>query len=156
MLYTIGYEGLTIEAFVARLRAMGVARVIDVREAPVSRKPCFSKNALARALAAGGIAYSHERPLGCPREIRDRYRLDGDWQRYTRAFLRYLGTRGAEIAALARRARVEKVCLVCYEADFSACHRSFVARAAHGAGAPAVLHLTATGAIADRPLAAAA
>lgn len=156
MFYTIGYEGLTIEAFVARLRATGVARVIDVREAPVSRKPGFSKNALACALAAAGIAYTHERALGCPREIRVRYRSDGDWQRYTRAFLRYLGTRDAEVAALARRARAEPICLLCFEADFAACHRSLVARAARCVGAPAAIHLTATGAIAEAPLATAA
>jgi len=46
-LFTLGYEGLTIEAFIARLQAAQVKTVVDVRELPLSRKKGFSKSASA-------------------------------------------------------------------------------------------------------------
>ena len=35
----VGYEGLTVGELVARLEAMGVTRLVDVRLTPISRKP---------------------------------------------------------------------------------------------------------------------
>ena len=37
-IFTIGYEGASVAAFVAALREAGVALVLDIRAAPVSRK----------------------------------------------------------------------------------------------------------------------
>jgi hypothetical protein len=46
-LFTIGYEGRTIDELVDRLRAAGIERVVDVRELPLSRR---------RPIAAGAPA----------------------------------------------------------------------------------------------------
>ncbi|MBK6650144.1 MAG: DUF488 domain-containing protein [Betaproteobacteria bacterium] len=48
-LFTLGYEGLTIDAFIARLQAAQVKTVVDVRELPLSRKKGFSKTGLPQA-----------------------------------------------------------------------------------------------------------
>lgn len=146
-LFTLGYEGMTLEAFIARLRQVGVHTVIDVRELPLSRKKGFSKRAFAEALHREGIAYAHMPALGCPKTIRDAYRSDGNWQGYTRGFTSYLATQGAAVAEVAKIARATSICLVCFEADFNYCHRSMVARAAARAGGPGVVHLTARTAI---------
>lgn len=45
-IYTIGYEGATVAEFLAALQSAGVARVIDVRAVPNSRRPGFSKTQL--------------------------------------------------------------------------------------------------------------
>ena len=111
-LYTAGYEGLTIDAFIARLKQAGIDRVLDVREYPLSRKKGFSKNAFARDLAAQGIAYEHNRSLGCPKPIRKQYKEDGDWN---------------ELVCIAAQ---QRICMVCYEADARFCHRSLIAEAA--------------------------
>jgi len=148
-LYTFGYEGLTIEAFVQRLHVAKVDLIVDVRELPLSRKKGFSKNAFREHLAASGIAYEHRPALGCPKPIRDRYRADADWAAYTQGFLAYLGRQHDEVRALADLASVTRACLVCYEADPAMCHRTYVARAAHAAGGPVVQHLTARTAFAD-------
>lgn len=37
-LFTLGYEGLSIDAFIARLQAAQVKTIVDVRELPLSRK----------------------------------------------------------------------------------------------------------------------
>ncbi|MBQ0945345.1 DUF488 domain-containing protein [Ideonella sp. 4Y16] len=150
-LYTFGYEGLTIEAFIERLLQARVQLIVDVRELPLSRKKGFSKTAFREALAAAGIEYEHRPALGCPKPVRDRYKADGDWQAYTRSFLAYLSSQKAEIDDLSRSALAQQACLVCFEADFGLCHRTYVARAAHAAGAPAVRHLSARTVVADAP-----
>lgn len=58
---TIGHSNHPIERFVALLKAGGVERLVDVRSTPWSRRhPQFGQKALARSLAAAGIAYVHE------------------------------------------------------------------------------------------------
>lgn len=150
-LYTFGYEGLTIEAFIERLKQARVQLIVDVRELPLSRKKGFSKRAFREALAAAGIAYEHRPALGCPKPVRDRYKADCDWQVYTTGFLAHLATQKAEVADLTTTTQALTACLVCFEADFGFCHRTYVARAAHQAGAPTVQHLTARTVIADAP-----
>lgn len=155
-LFTFGYEGLDIAAFLARLREAQIRMIVDVRELPLSRKKGFSKTALREHLAAAGIGYVHLPVLGCPKSIRDKYRADGDWTRYTREFLAYLQTQDASVRELVRQARATSACLVCFEADYSMCHRTYVARAAQRLGAPVVKHLTAKTIVLDQPLQAAA
>jgi len=150
-LYTLGYEGLDIEQFIVRLRQAGVRAVVDVRELPLSRKKGFSKSALRQRLLDAGLSYFHAPALGCPKPIRNRYREDGDWTAYTREFLGYLLTQQTAVAELAAFARSTPTCLVCYEADFAACHRTYVARAAHRRGGPAVTHLGLKTAVPDGP-----
>src|SRR3954451_24661698 len=65
-LFTIGYEGKTLDEFLGELRDAGVERVIDVRAVAASRRPGFSKTALGNALRENGIDYRHFRALGTP------------------------------------------------------------------------------------------
>jgi len=64
-LYTLGYEGLDVAAFIACLKRAAVRQGVDVRENPSSRKPGFSRRALAGALLAQGVEYLHVVELGC-------------------------------------------------------------------------------------------
>ncbi|MBI4288744.1 MAG: DUF488 domain-containing protein [Chloroflexi bacterium] len=69
--YTIGYSGRSIGEFIEALEEAGVATLVDIRFAPVSRfKPEFSKSNLKEALGAHGIAYIHRPDWGVPRDIR--------------------------------------------------------------------------------------
>jgi uncharacterized protein (DUF488 family) len=155
-LFTFGYEGLSIEAFIERLREARVDLIVDVRELPLSRKKGFSKSAFREHLATVGIDYDHRPALGCPKPVRDRYKTDGDWTAYTRGFMAHLGTVPAELKTLVATARARRSCLVCFEADHEACHRTYVARAARRLGAPAIQHLSARTVIADAPASLAA
>lgn len=147
---------MDIHSFIARLQEARVSTIMDVRELPLSRKKGFSKTALREHLVAVGIGYVHLPALGCPKSVRDRYRADGDWTRYTRDFLAYLKTQDVGVREVARQARTATACLICFEADYAMCHRTYVARAAQRLGAPVVKHLTAKTAVLDQPLAAAA
>ncbi|MBV9571958.1 MAG: DUF488 domain-containing protein [Alphaproteobacteria bacterium] len=149
-LFTFGYEGQSIDSFIARLKKAGVNEVIDVRELPLSRKRAFSKKAFAAALIQAGIGYRHLSVFGCPKPIRNQYKADGNWKRYERAFNAHLVIQKAAVAELARFSKTTNACLVCFEADFKFCHRSLVALAAAGAGSADVIHLTVTGDSADQ------
>lgn len=128
-IFTIGYEGLNIGAFVSLLTEHGIETVVDIRELPLSRKPGFSKTALATTLGHSGLEYVHMVKLGCPKPVRNEYRIDGDWKRYTAGFLKYLKTQKDAVAELAELAQSSTCALLCYEADFNFCHRLMVADA---------------------------
>ena len=112
---------LTIEAFIARQQAAQMKTMVDVRELPLSRKKGFSKSAFCAALSAHGIAYLHAPALGCPKPIRNQYKLDGNWQTYTRDFLKYIQTQDASLRELVKIAQVTPACPVYF---------GYVARAA--------------------------
>ena len=127
--FTIGYEGLGIDAFVSLLAQHGIGTVVDIRELPLSRKPGFSKKALASVLNLSGLDYVHMVDLGCPKPVRNSYREDGDWKRYTVGFLKHLKAQNDAIDELAELVQSSTCALLCYEADFNFCHRSMVADA---------------------------
>ncbi|MGO4550291.1 DUF488 family protein [Lysobacter sp. 2RAF19] len=141
-LRTFGYEGLEVDQFIRRLRAAGVRNVVDVRELPLSRKRGFSKKAFAENLADAGIGYSHMPGLGCPKDIRNAYKEDGDWPKYEKAFSAHLATRNADVRDLADIASASASCLICFEADFTRCHRRLVALATAKHRDLDVVHLT--------------
>jgi uncharacterized protein (DUF488 family) len=133
-LYTIGYQGLTLEQFLQLLITNRIAHLVDIREAPISRKVGFAKAALCEAVEHAGIRYSHVRALGRPKPTRDRYKKDGDWSRYTRDFKIYLAGQSHALAELRATVAASRTCLLCYEADYNRCHRTFVAEAISGDG----------------------
>lgn len=142
--FTIGYEGLDVDAFMSLLAEHGIETVVDIRELPLSRKPGFSKKALAGVLNLTGLEYVHMVNLGCPKPVRDRYREDGNWKRYTNGFLKHLKTQEAAIAELSELASSSTCALLCYEADFNFCHRSMVADAVREYCGADVEHIKAT------------
>lgn len=145
--FTASYEGRSLDEFLAALTAAGVRLVADVREAPISRKRGFSKSALTLALQNAGMEYRHLRALGCPKPIRDAYREDGDWSRYTRSYLEHLGQQSTSVKELAALTESQPTALLCYEADFNRCHRKYVAQAVAQLTGASICHITASGLI---------
>jgi uncharacterized protein (DUF488 family) len=127
-LHTIGYEGASLDAFLATLTAAKVTTLLDVRELAISRRKGFSKSALAAALQSVGIVYRHERALGTPRDIRHRLRRNGDFERFFADFREYLGTQKKLIGELASEL-TGRVALLCFERNPAECHRSVVVAA---------------------------
>lgn len=142
-IFTIGYEGLDVLSFVALLLENNVQKVVDIRELPLSRKPGFSKRALAQTLADSGLDYEHMVKLGCPKPVRDQYKTDGSWRQYTKGFLRHLHNQAPAIEELAAVASRSSCALLCFEADYRFCHRSFVADAVSDVSGAKVRHLIA-------------
>lgn len=146
-IFTLGYEGTSSAQFMKVLKARAIDTLVDVREMPLSRKPGFSKNSLAAACDDSSIAYEHWQILGCPKAIREAYKTDGDWLRYTHSFKKYLPSIAESIETLASRVLIERICLVCFEADPSMCHRSYIAESVKELSPKAIqiVHLTTTG-----------
>ena len=126
-LWTVGYEGASLEGLIAALQAAGVTLLVDTRERAQSRRRGFSKTALGEALRAGGIQYRHLRALGTPPAIRKDYKLTHDFASLRRGYLAHLATQGEALDELGQLAAGEKVALLCYEADPGECHRSLIA-----------------------------
>lgn len=137
-IYTIGYEGATIEEFLSALKHAGVERVIDVRALPLSRRPGFSKSALAGALAEQGIDYVHLKALGTPKEGRDAAKK-GDVATLRRVYAGQLELPEAQAQAARMRdlAAEKRSALLCYEREPDCCHRTLLL-AAEGEGVPVV------------------
>ena len=129
-LFTVGYQGRTLPQFVRLLEEHDIARLVDVRERPASRKRGFSALPLFDALRKAGITYESDRALGNPVEIRDLWKngsLAEGKNRY-RSLLR--NGRRPRVELLLAHARVERVCILCFEGDPEVCHRSVIAEEA--------------------------
>ena len=127
-LFTIGYEAKTQAEFLDELSAAGVALLIDVRAIAASRRPGFSKTALANGLKERGIDYLHLRPLGTPADGRQAARA-GRIAEMRAIYAGQLETPEAALAleqALAEAAS-RPAALLCYEREAPDCHRSMLA-----------------------------
>ena len=120
---SIGYERRTVDELVRVLREAHVTKVLDLRAVPLSRKPGFSKKALASRLAAEGIDYIHLPEAGNP------YRAQGDRGVCLQLYSTYLRENPSiidlVIAALAEPATA----VLCYERQHACCHRSILLQA---------------------------
>jgi uncharacterized protein (DUF488 family) len=126
VLYTIGYERRSLGELLNLLSYAGVRRLVDVRELPLSRRRGFSKSSLAASLADVGVQYEHVKPLGNPRENRNRYRA-GDIRGGARVFHGHLHNDSyPALLQLAASLGDEPICLLCFERDHAACHRDII------------------------------
>ncbi len=141
-LATIGYEGAALDDFIATLKLSSVRMLIDVRELPISRRKGFAKTALATALEAVGIRYLHLKGLGDPKPGREAARV-GDHARFLRVFRAHMRTSTAQfdLAIAANHVASGGVCLMCFERDHTACHRTLVAEAVHATVPVRIRHI---------------
>lgn len=130
-LVSIGYEGLSLEAYINYLIRYGVKLVCDVRKNPLSRKFGFSKTALQRSLEHMEIGYRHFPELGIPSDKRQTLNTQRDYDRlfdrYDKEILCKQVDAVSEIADL--MAEVGRIALLCYERLPEQCHRTRVAKA---------------------------
>lgn len=129
---TIGYEGALLDDFIATLKSSSIRTLIDVRELPISRRKGFAKKALSTALDAADIRYLHLKGLGDPKPGREAARA-GDLTGFLKVFRAHMLTSAAQsdLAVAATNVASGGVCLMCFERDHAACHRTLVAEAIH-------------------------
>jgi uncharacterized protein (DUF488 family) len=127
-LFTIGYEGTDLAAFLECLQENAVECLIDVREVPFSRKKGFSKTALSRALEARGMHYVHFKELGSPGSVREELKAGGDYAKFFDEMEKYLATRQEEIEQAYSYVGRMTCCVMCYERLAAMCHRNVVVK----------------------------
>ena len=130
-LFTLGYEGQSLEQFLNKLIGQSVAVLCDVRRNPVSMKYGFSKRQLQHACDGLGINYVHMPELGIDshkrKHLHSRSDYDTLFRDYTDTTLR---ENDAALDSIVRLVSDNKrVALTCFEADASYCHRGCVANA---------------------------
>jgi uncharacterized protein (DUF488 family) len=133
-LFTIGYQGRTLDDVLDRLMTNGVQVLIDVRHTPWSHKPGFTKKNLSAELTTHGIEYAHLRQFGSDPAIRRRLKETGNRVEFAQAYSDYLLTIDPTIESTFEPYAGRSVCLLCLEANPDECHRSILANriAFHG------------------------
>lgn len=129
--FTIGYEGATVDEVLTALTDAGVEQVADVRAIAASRRPGFAKSSLTANLASVGIGYRHFRALGTPKAGRDAAKK-GDRVTLERVYATQLDLPEAQAEAEILMAMVSErpTALMCFERDPAMCHRSLLLAAA--------------------------
>ncbi len=130
-LFTIGYEGISIDEYLNRLLERDIQLVIDVRKNPVSRKYGFSKRRLEECLAKVGIYYTHEPDVGVASHLRQSVHSPQDYSKLFEQYAQVILPDNKfvidKIIEATRKYR--RVALTCFEADPRMCHRHKITEA---------------------------
>jgi uncharacterized protein (DUF488 family) len=146
-IFTIGHSNHPLERFLELLRGARIAAVVDVRSRPYSRHwPQFSRPALEKSLASGGIDYAFLGvELGGKRDdpaLLDNGRIDFDRVAATPSFR-------SGLDRVVGKAGRRRLALLCAEREPLDCHRFLlVGRHLHERGM-ALRHILADGRIED-------
>lgn len=126
---TVGHSTHTLQGFVAILKAHDVARLIDVRTIPKSRRvPQFNAESLAGELPAQGIDYVHMKSLGGLRHP-TKDSINAGWRNASfRGYADYMASEEFRegMERLLDLAREKRCAIMCAEAVPWRCHRSLI------------------------------
>ena len=130
VLFTIGYEGHTIDHYLHRLLGNNVRTLVDVRRNPLSRKHGFSQRQLQQYVNKVGIRYIHLPELGISSHLRKNLASPADYkalfEQYEQEILPQQPDDLARIVALLQTDK--RIALTCFEADHCSCHRHKIAQ----------------------------
>jgi len=128
-IYTIGYEGYTIEKFIKKLKDSNIQQLIDVRAIALSRKNGFSKTILKFELNKVGIKYEHLKDLGSPKDVRYNLYKDLDYEKFFKEYKKHIHDEDVmqDISKIEGLAKRKKSVIMCFEKDYKTCHRRIIA-----------------------------
>lgn len=133
-LYTIGYEGISLEAYFNKLIKNDVKVLVDVRSNPLSMKFGFSKTLLRKFCESLNIHYVHIPEVGIRSEQRQQLNSQTDYDKlfsgYRKKNLKETVVQQQQILELLKEKR--RIALTCFEADICQCHRKHLAEAITG------------------------
>jgi hypothetical protein len=126
-LFTIGYEGLSLEAFINKLIQNNIMLLCDVRKNPFSRKFGFSKSKLKRIMETISIKYVHIPDLGIDTDKRSTLVSIEDYQNLFRCYEKTLNNLKHHLEWLySQLCSNGRIALMCYEKDAVMCHRRII------------------------------
>lgn len=131
VLFTIGYEGISLEEYLNRLVKNNVKVLVDVRRNPISMKYGFSKSQLQRNCSSIGITYMHFPEVGVQSDLRQELTTQAD---YDKLFTHYRekdlpNTLPTQQSILNILKEYKRIALTCFEKDICQCHRKHLAEA---------------------------
>jgi uncharacterized protein (DUF488 family) len=129
ILFTIGYEGISLEQYINKLIVNDIKVLCDVRKNPMSMKFGFSKSQLIKACNGVGIEYVHIPEVGIENDKRQALNTQAD---YDKLFVYYKNNilsaeidKQSEIFELLKNKK--RIALTCFEANICQCHRKHLA-----------------------------
>jgi len=131
ILFTIGYEGISLEEYLNRMIKHDVKVLIDVRNNPISMKFGFSKNQLKNYCEKIKIEYLHIPEVGIESELRQELNTQSD---YNKLFAYYRKNNLPKTISYQQKIfellkSKHRIALTCFEADVCQCHRKHLAEA---------------------------
>jgi hypothetical protein len=131
ILFTIGYEGISLEAYLNKLIKHDIRVLVDVRNNPISQKFGFSKSSLKKYCESLNIAYLHFPEVGIQSEFRQELTTQKD---YDNLFDKYKArtlpvTQSTQQTIFGLLEDKQRVALTCFEANSCQCHRKPLAEA---------------------------
>jgi len=128
-IFTIGYEGKDIDAFLNILLKNEINLLIDVRKNAFSMSFSFTKNKLMNYLEKTGIEYLHTPVLGIEGELRENLSTINDYHNLFKQYeVTILKDNFESVRRIVKLGKEKKVVLMCFEADKNMCHRGVIAK----------------------------
>jgi uncharacterized protein (DUF488 family) len=131
ILFTIGYEGISLEEYLNRLVKNDVKLLADVRHNPFSMKYGFSKSLLSYYCKALEIQYVHFPEAGIRSEQRQELNTQADYDNLFAAYktVNLIKTQAVQNTILSLLRQHQRIALTCFEANIDQCHRKHLAEA---------------------------
>ncbi|MCZ2355363.1 MAG: DUF488 domain-containing protein [Bacteroidia bacterium] len=131
ILFTIGYEGISLEEYLNRLLKNDVKILVDVRNNPLSMKYGFSKSQLQRFCNSLGIEYVHYPEVGIQSEQRQELNTQADYDKLFAVYRKnnLTQTTSSQVKILNLLKEKKRIALTCFEANICQCHRKHLAEA---------------------------
>jgi uncharacterized protein (DUF488 family) len=130
-LYTIGYEGISLEEYINKLIEKDIKILCDVRKNSFSMKYGFSKSQLKSACEGVGIIFQHFPEVGIVSEKRKSLETQADYdllfEEYNETVIPR--TKQTQDVIIELVQNYERVAITCFEADKCQCHRFHLANA---------------------------
>lgn len=131
VLFTIGYEGITLETYLNKLIKNNIKVLCDVRKNALSMKYGFSKSQLKNACNGVGIEYIHIPEVGIESDQRQELKTQKDYdclfEDYKEQNLKKSIDSQTEILNLL--VKNKRIALTCFEANICQCHRKHLSEA---------------------------
>ncbi len=127
-IFSIGYEGTSIDEFLNKLIRSNVTMLVDIRNNPVSMKFGFSGKTLRRLCEERKIKYISIPELGIQSDIRKPLIEANDYEKLFLDFEKnHMPTTGKYLEGLKiHLEKRERMALLCFEACLEKCHRKIV------------------------------
>ena len=131
ILYTIGYEGISLEEYLNRLIKNDVKVLVDVRNNPLSMKFGFSKTKLKNFCSSLNIDYVHIPQVGIQSDQRQQLNRQTDYDNLFGIYksLNLKKTIAYQTQILELLMQKKRIALTCFEANICQCHRKHLAEA---------------------------
>lgn len=131
VLYTIGYEGISLEEYLNKLILKDIKVLCDVRKNALSMKYGFSKSQLQNACEGVGIKYVHFPELGINADKRQKLITQADYDKLFSIYRSDILSQTQELQEklLTLLKENERIALTCFEANICQCHRKHLADA---------------------------